>query len=74
MVTLLKGCILFEDTIQVVDVESVEKYSSVDEADAAGDAYLNNDGDSYLVVENEEGIVWCADTYERYKAMLQTAS
>lgn len=73
MVTLLKGCILFDERrIQVVDVESVERYSNADEADSVGVDYLDNGGDSYLVIENEDGIIWCSDTYEKYKSKLNT--
>jgi len=65
--TLITGCFIFkDDSVYVSEVYSLKRFNSESEAEEFGENYLDNGGDSYLIVETENNIEWDEEAKRKY--------
>lgn len=71
------GCILFgesqgADTTRVVEFYSLKQFDTLEEAGVAGDSYLDEGGDSYIVLGDFNGkISWDKTAKKMYLEALK---
>ena len=76
MVELLFGCILFgevqgteKNTVKIVELYKVTQCATDDEADILGDKYLDDGGDSYLILTPDSNVKWSKEAKEKYELL-----
>ena len=75
-ITLIKGCIIFEEKrIFISEFYSLKMFNDINQAEEEGEEYLDNGGDSYLILEStNRKIIWDKGAKEQYLKALKNGN